>query len=171
MEGERQGLRHASARRALISKAVKENVSLRAGERIESIKPNVKNTWTARDVEYGEHITRTSKVVTKATEGKAVTRYYIVHPFTDRLPTHKEMWEKGFDTQAEARKHMVEFIENNETVDEMEVVSVTRREDGSPLVLTKRDVSKVKYNAKIDLVKIAPNPKISEYVVSFWVHT
>lgn len=85
--------------------------------------------------------TRTRKVAT--TEGKKVTKYFVVKVGSDHLPE----WSEGFDTVSEAKKHFPEFTKS-ETVAghgparyefpdaEYEIIGVSKRESGAGLART-----------------------------------
>jgi hypothetical protein len=101
---------------------------LRAGERVLQV------SATDSAVTYSK-----PKVKARAPSGKAVTRYVVSH-------SEHSLWEKGFDSQAEARAHAVACAESTAKriltdkyarvsgAISFNVDSVTRREDGSPLV-------------------------------------
>lgn len=161
----------------LISDAAAKEVTLRKGERVETVLPDEDNQRrTSRFIAAltnGSHITRTSKIVTRNTEGKPVTRYAILAN-GNRHNSHRDLWNDGHASQAAARKHMIELLDrhaDSDYMDEAEIVAVTRRDNGSPLVVSKREVSKVRVNVLVTLVNIPANAKISHYRVSFDVHS
>lgn len=90
---------------------------------------------TARGVsKYELHIERMELITARrakvaATPGKTETRYFVVS--SPGLPS----WGQGFATQAEARAQMKQRIESSIFGDgRYEVIAVTRRQGGEPLV-------------------------------------
>jgi hypothetical protein len=101
--------------------------------------------------------TAATKVQANAPTGKTVTRYIVTG-------TPHRTWQTGFPTQAAARAYAVEYLTNktDETWDRVEsaveIESVTRREDGAPLVQVTRTVKKVHYSATVTLSRPPANP-------------
>lgn len=87
---------------------------------------------------------------------KAQVRYVIPN-------TKFAKWEDGFDTQAQARAAAVDIAENAPTVgwnaiEELKVIGVTLREDGTPLVTVKRETKKTLAVAEVTILKTPPRP-------------
>lgn len=92
------------------------------------------------------------KVVDEATKGKAVTRYIIEG-------TQHASWASGFATQALARARSVELAKADRAhLTHFNVTAVTRREDGSPLVVTKRETVKTAAVIEVTVTKQATGP-------------
>jgi hypothetical protein len=111
------------------------------------------------------------RVTQEATKGKTVTRYVIVG---DRRAAS---WEKGYPTQAEARAAAVarakamgdhqNLFDQGESL--LEVVAVTRRENGDPLVRIKREVVKTTITATVTVEpKPTGNVKIDGWYFFGW---
>ncbi|WP_137726372.1 hypothetical protein [Prescottella subtropica] len=91
----------------------------------------------AHDVESWRPTGHSSMTVTKrvqaaATKGKTETRYFVVEAGVDRLP----QWDRGFPTQAAARAAFENVGVNaswRPSID-VEVIAITRRVGGQPLV-------------------------------------
>lgn len=139
-----------------IEKATVEQVKLRAGERVLDIS-NTNSTVT-----YSK-----PKVRARATTGKAITRYVVEH-------SQHSVWDTGFDSQAQARAHAVACAESTaqriltdkyarvSSAINFNVDSVTRREDGSPLVevtctVETKTLSRQATVVKGDVASLTPN--------------
>lgn len=96
--------------------------------------------WTIRDV---------SRYTTKAVAAKfpTQTRYFVIDGWA-RLP----QWEEGHPTQAAARAAAVEHT--TRTGDATDVISITRRVDGSPLVSASRQTTKPSFEVTTTITKV-----------------
>lgn len=99
----------------------KAKVRLRKGERI-----MLSRVTTVEPVH--------SRAKALATKGKSVTRHVV------NGSQRHSTWETGFDTQAQARARAVEALNAVTYPSSLDIQSVTRREDGSPLVRVSRPV-------------------------------
>lgn len=103
--------------------------------------------WHVTDTEL------TTKVKTAATEGERETRYLI-----DGSSKHGR-WETGFPSQAEARAYIDQAAKNQEinrwsrANESWGIYAVTRRTDGSPLVVTKRITKRAVLTVKYRMEK------------------
>jgi uncharacterized protein YfcZ (UPF0381/DUF406 family) len=95
------------------------------------------------------------RVTSEATSGKAVTRYIV------NGSTKHSRWEDGFATQAEARAWITAAAKaapaagsdpNPKSV-EYTIEAVTKREDGRPLVIVRRQLVKATYPVDVELGK------------------
>lgn len=89
-----------------------------------------------------------TKVTTTTSKSKPVTKHFVVDPKSGRLPA----WENGFDSQAQARTAMVDALavpRNGEYLVSFEVISMTRRADGSPLVSATAVPTKVRVRGRV----------------------
>lgn len=104
-----------------------------------------------------------TRVITEATEGAKATRYFI----TGGQYEHRvRAWANGFASQAEARAALTEALKVG-TPDswggevEYGIVAESRREDGSPLVRSRREIISVTVKIEFTLVKKVVAPKRS----------
>ncbi len=95
-------------------------------------------SWRPANRQTMNHVRR---VRASATKGTAQTRYFVIDSCDRRLPD----WDRGFPTQASARKAFERV-----NVDAMfipsaavEVIGITRRVDGQPLVTGTVEVKQV----------------------------
>jgi hypothetical protein len=113
-----------------------------------------------------ETLSENTKVTSRTTEGKAVTRYYIA--------TNGAPGRTGYDTQAQARKAAEAAIAKrgvHPRASEISILGVKRREDGSPLVEVKAETKrKVKIRFRLATPKAANTP-IKGWVFTGWAAT
>lgn len=76
------------------------------------------------------------KVSTKATKGKVKTRYFIISIDSNRLPS----WDEGYETQAQARAALPVTASYGSLIHSWEIISISRRENGDPLVTHEVDL-------------------------------
>lgn len=117
----------------------------------------------------GEQITSTSiKDVTKYTvkavapKGASKTKHFVTIPGMT-IPE----WDNGHDSQSAARSAAIAYTER--TGRPCEVISITRREDGQPLVQVARTATKRVYEATVAIAK-SKTGKVSGWVVSSPFH-
>lgn len=117
----------------------------------------------------GEQITGTSiKDVTKYTvkavapKGSSKTKHFVTLPHMV-IPE----WDNGYDSQSAARSAAVDYTER--TGRPCEVISITRREDGQPLVQVARTAAKRTYEVTVAIAK-SKTGKTSGWVVSSPFH-
>lgn len=94
------------------------------------------------DLADGATITTLRKVTIQAPKSVAETRFFIVEPKSTVMP----VWESGFASQAAARAELASRLPKSvaitgtfeptrdDAASEFEIISMTRRVDGSPLV-------------------------------------
>jgi hypothetical protein len=131
--------------RAAARDLARQQVRLRKGERI---------TITAAS--HGTAVVAT-KVTAVAPKGATSTRYAVLG-----LAGHAT-WATGFASQAAARAWATEAINDPKartwnTPDEVEVIAVTRRADGSPLVSVRREVTKISVEVTVTIDTGRPRP-------------
>lgn len=97
----------------------------------------------------------TTKVKTSATDGERETRYLI------EGSRQHNAWETGFASQAEARAYIDKAVKEQEVRpgwsranESWGIYAVTRRADGSPLVVTKRLVKRAVLTVKYRMEKV-----------------
>lgn len=149
-----------------LHKALKDGLSKEVRKRIRSDKQltldpdnrgesKVLATGSAVDdytVSYMVHqIAQVPKVATRATKGKTETRYFVLPEGAASMPT----WDSGFPSQAEARAALPTSLPSSRGWDQnpkatYEVISMTRRVGGEPLVTHVLDAA----SAKTTLVKV-----------------
>lgn len=111
-----------AARHAAIAKALKVKVE------------NIAHARVAFDRDAGRHlVTTTTKVTATAVKEKTETRFFLIPATNQRMPG----WETGHPTQAAARAALSTVLRNQiDTIPavECEIVAITRRVTGEPLV-------------------------------------
>jgi hypothetical protein len=137
----------AGGYRAAMEAAVKAAVVLRDGEQ-----------FLGYQEKHGETVRKT-KMVMASTEGKSVIKYFILSSPHGRID-----WEKGYLSMAEARKALQTLAEQPvswayDQEPSYEIVGVTRRENGDPLVKASRKVVLVDFTVDITTIKVDPNAK------------
>lgn len=118
---------------------VREQVELQAGEHIKNI-----------SVRERKHQHKTSS---RRTGGQAVTRYFLKHTRGGAMPK----WETGYDTVAEARAEMDEYLKArkaHEGLDpiDLEIIGMTRREDGSPLAEGAKTLTREALTVDVEII-------------------
>lgn len=104
-----------------------------------------------------------AKTTTKATSGKTVTKYFILPVGRNFIPD----WSKGYPTQAAARAALptgnADSVQG--VVQSWEIISMSRREDGSPLVTHEVDLrgsrKSTTYKASVNVHRIVTPAKPS----------
>lgn len=103
-----------------------------------------------------------TRVITEATEGTKQTRYFI----TGGQYEHRaRAWANGFASQAEARAALTEALKGGTPESwgggevEYGIVAESRRENGDPLVRSRREIISVTVKVEFTLVKKVVAPK------------
>lgn len=114
----------------------------------------------------------------KATEGKAVTKYFIRGAESgwvgDR--TLAEALKKPYDSQAEARSAAVDLLTARDTLPALSVEAVVLREaeDGtlskSLVTIARPTPAEATVTVAVTTHTVKPNAKIDHYEVTFWYH-
>lgn len=89
------------------------------------------------------------KYTTSTTQGKRVTKYFIVSSGFNSIPD----WDKGYESQAEARKNLPT---SGNKGDVSEIIAITRRESGEGLVKHTNEgikTKKVKVSAVVNVME------------------
>lgn len=93
----------------------------------------------------------TGKATAVAPKGKTLTRYVVIG-----LRGH-DTWATGFDTQAQARAWALEALEAvSQPYRDVDVIAITRRADGQPLVRITKPVRKVTVEVEVLIRTAAP---------------
>lgn len=88
---------------------------------------------------YDSQVTYEYRHTTTATKGATETRYFVMKVGDREMPS----WESGYVSQAEARAHAAEAVARDRwSVGDMEaeIISMTRRSEGTPLATYQRKV-------------------------------
>lgn len=105
-----------------------------------------------------------AKVKAVASKGKSVTRYTVTG-------TTRQSWETGCATQAEARAYAVEQAGLNDRfggdVKNYDVIPVTKRESGEPLVRVTRTIPKHDLVVKVEVM--LESPTLSKISPDGWI--
>lgn len=108
-----------------------------------------------------------SKVTAQATSGKAVTRYILGGTYISGSPGRS--WETGFPSQAAARAWADKALRETQGLGDMKVTidAITRREDGSPLVIVERKIAKATVPVRVQFGTVR-NPKQDGFLFFGW---
>lgn len=109
----------------------------------------------------------TTKVETKATEGDRETRYIV-----EGSHQHAN-WATGFSTQAEARAFIDEVAKAEEprmydATKQWGIYAITKRADGSPLVVSKRLVKRAVLDVEYTMVRPSTSSKQDGWLFFGW---
>lgn len=142
--------------------AAKNSVTLREGEAFQGFDVNQENYKAKSTLKY--------RGIMVPTEGKAVIRYFILSSsFMGNID-----WKNGFATMAAARKRLNEIVNADGgsyfgTDKSYEIIGVTRREDGSPLLRATREVVGAEYEITARVAKVSSSPKAGGFLFYGWV--
>lgn len=119
---------------------------------------HARNEGTYRSPKFVGGPTAKYRVTGEATSGKAVTRYIV------NGATKHSRWEDGFATQSEARTWITEQVKADLAAGfrpfgsepgsvEYTIEAITKREDGRPLVIVRRQLVKATYPVDVEFGK------------------
>jgi hypothetical protein len=127
-----------------------------AFDKLVKLKPNeyVSENYFDQISEVATVVADTSVLATTATEKK----FFVKHIHFDQ---NDLKWEKGYKTQAEARAAAIAYMESQFNrrfggIDTIEVVAMTRRVNGDPLLRFKKKVKKVTYQVTVYVNTVIP---------------
>lgn len=146
-----------------LSAAIKSaamGISLREGEKITRYAVATENGTWGNPKQTLRH-----KATSRATEGKAVTRYFV--KYANRFSEQPE-WKNGYATMALARKALEAVAAkpakrgmfNEPDTISYEIVAEVRREDGRPLAVAVSEVVGAEVEVNIDIEK-APAKRVA----------
>lgn len=166
-------------RKGDLEAAVRQAAKLRAGETLidwEVERPVGQGRWNGTTIYSGRQTSVQRKVTVEATEGKTETRYVVQGP-----GIHQRQWKDMHPTQAAARKSLKEWLEAGHGAprhlpdsqfprphQDYEVVGITRRVDGEPVVRGYAEIVKTTYPIQATVGKITNSGKISGYLIFGW---
>lgn len=151
-----------------VRKAVLATVKVKTDEKVTSITGHgLSGRIAGKDLPEPK---RTYKVKATAPKAKTVTKYIVIGS------KGHGAWETGFSTQAEARAWAVKAIENPRGWDasrdaEYEIVTVTRRETGEPLVKVTRELVKTVHTVDVEITHaktLTKAPKNEHWLFFGW---
>lgn len=145
---------------------------LRAGEVITGVRiadrpVGEKDRWGYERTE--PDVTETAKVVVTAPKEATETRYFVTYEHT----TTKDLeWSKGHPSQAAARAAITKALNDAKGLryNAYDVIGITRRVSGAPLVHAERQVTKVAVGLTVTVQKAKPNAKRGGWFVGGWYH-
>lgn len=120
--------------------------------------------------------TITRKVTVKATEGKTETRYFVTGPDIFGNADRPD-WDRGHKTQAAARASLTKWLNDghgrprpapSEPFVDYEIVGITRRVSGAPLVTGYAELVKTVYPIKATVGRVVLGTDIIGYCFFGW---
>lgn len=109
------------------------------------------------------------KTVVTAPKEKTETRYFLID---QRSKVSDLDWDRGFASQAAARAAATDAITNGHSRERvLDVIGISRRVSGAPLVRVERQVTKVTLTASVTISRAKKDARTDGYVITAAYHS